>query len=74
MCCRVLKDGQQHSQPESLSKRLEIVSSLMKVCISCLRLVSYLREICEPLFKPGDATVELLKAQAFEVPEALQSQ
>lgn len=25
-------------------------------------LVSYLREICEPLFKPGDATVELLKA------------
>lgn len=37
-------------------------------------LVSYLREICEPLFKPGDATVELLKAQAFEVPEALQSQ
>ena len=41
----------------------------MEACISCLRLVSYLREICEPLFKPGDATVELLKAQAFVSPE-----
>eukprot|EP00931_Biecheleriopsis_adriatica_P072422 TRINITY_DN4669_c0_g1_i1.p1 TRINITY_DN4669_c0_g1~~TRINITY_DN4669_c0_g1_i1.p1 ORF type:complete len:446 (+),score=105.65 TRINITY_DN4669_c0_g1_i1:63-1400(+) len=25
-------------------------------------LVSYLREVCEPLYKPGDLTVELLKA------------
>ena len=28
------------------------------------RKVCYLREICEPLFKPGDLTVELLKADS----------
>ena len=28
----------------------------------CQRKVCYLREICEPLFKPGDLTVDFLKA------------
>lgn len=29
----------------------------------------YLREICEPLFKPGDLTVELLKATRPDRPD-----
>lgn len=29
----------------------------------------YLREICEPLFKPGDLTVELLKAARPDRPD-----